>query len=405
MNKMRPLKKLISYDDAKRIIMENVTLIESTESVPLVHARARVSADDIVAKMDVPPFDRAAMDGYAVIAEDTFGAGAMNPRELRVIGEIFAGEKSKITIEKGTAAKIATGAKLPKGADSVVMVEDTEAEGNIVRISKPAYPGLNVSKKGCDMKAGDVVVAKNTELDAGKIGAIASLGYTDVVAYNKPRVAIIPTGNEIAEVGTHLEEGQVYNSNTYSVAAVVEGNGGRAIAKPIAEDTKDALGRAVAGALNEADVVVITGGSSVGERDVIVDVLSSMGNVLFHGVQVKPGKPMIFAIANKKPIFGLPGYPTSCLMNAFAFVLPALRKCARLKEHHPKTITARLGRRIVSTLGRHQFFTVKLEGDVVMPAFKESGAITSMANADGYIEIPANVDLVEKDEVVEVKLF
>ncbi|MEM2901046.1 MAG: molybdopterin molybdotransferase MoeA, partial [Thermoplasmata archaeon] len=224
--KMRPLKKLISYKEAKEIIDENIRGIESVENVPILHAAGRVIAEDILAKINVPSFDRASMDGFAVIAEDTFSATQTKPCALKVIGEIYAGEKKVLAIRKGEAVKIATGARMPKGADSVVIFEETDIENDTLRVYKPVHPGANVSKMGSDIKSGDLVVPKDKILDASKIGAIASLGYKEVTVYRKPIVSIIPTGNEIAEVGEPLNEGQVYNTNTYTIASVVNENGG-----------------------------------------------------------------------------------------------------------------------------------------------------------------------------------
>jgi len=402
---MRALKKLISYNEAKQKISEKIREIESVEYVTILHATGRVIAEDTVSKMNVPPFDRASMDGYAVIAEDTFSASHTKPCRLNIIGEVFAGEKKDMYLKRGDAIKIATGAVLPKGADAVVIFEETDVEKNILHVYKPVYPGANVSRKGSDIKDGEVVISKGKILDASKIGALASLGYSEVLVYKKPIVSIIPTGNEIAEVGSILKEGQVYNANTYTIASVIIENGGVPRPYPIIEDNAELLEKNIRKAVEESDFVILTGGSSVGERDMLIDVLTNIANVHFHGVQVKPGKPIIFATVNEKPIFGLPGYPTSCLMNVYAFVLPALRKCARLKEHYPKVINAKLSQRVASTLGRHQFLTVKLSGEYAIPVFKESGAITSMSQADGYIEIPSEVEVVEKDENVEVKLF
>ena len=222
--------------------------------------------------------------------------------------------------------------------------------------------------------------------------------------YARPRIAILSTGNEIVEPGRPLGPGQIYDINQFTLSSILSAHGGIAVALPAAPDTIEALSSAIDGALAE-DVLVFSGGSSVGERDLILDVLRARGEVLFHGVAVKPGKPTVFGRIEGKPVLGMPGYPTSCLSNAYMFLIPMVRRMARLPDHQPRTVRAPLARRIVSTTGRHQFYTVRLENGVVVPAFKASGDITSMSQADGYVEIPAQVDIVEAGELVDVKLF
>jgi molybdenum cofactor synthesis domain-containing protein len=233
---------------------------------------------------------------------------------------------------------------------------------------------------------------------------LAALGLTDVKVFDKPRVAILSNGNEIVEPGQPLGPGQIYDINRFTLAAIIGAHGGTAVALPTAADTIDALSAAIDTALRE-DVLVFSGGSSVGERDLILDVLLQRGEVLFHGVAVKPGKPTVFGRVGATPVLGMPGYPTSCLSNGYMLLVPMLRKLARLPEYRAQTVRVPLGRRIVSTTGRHQFYTVRITDGAAVPAFKASGDITSMAHADGYIEIPAHVDIVEAGEIVEVKLF
>jgi molybdopterin molybdotransferase len=214
----------------------------------------------------------------------------------------------------------------------------------------------------------------------------------------------LSTGNEIIEPGQALAPGQIYDINRYTIAALINQHGGVARPRRTALDTIDDLTRVLDECLQD-DVVVFSGGSSVGERDLILDVIAARGEVLFHGIAVKPGKPMAFGRVDGKLVFGMPGYPTSCLTNSYVLLLPALRRIARLPAWTPRTLTAPLGARIVSTAGRHQFYTVRLENGLAMPAFKASGDITSMSRADGYIEIATHTDIVEKGELVEVKLF
>ncbi len=401
---MRPFKALISFDEAQRIAMDSVIPVKRREEVGIMEALERVLASDIKAKIPVPPFSRAAMDGYAVIASDTFGTGQFSPKILKLVGTVHAGEQSKVKIAQGQCVEIATGAKIPKGADSVVMIEDTETENDQVSIFKPVYPKANLSLSGSDIPKGKIVLKDGEFLTPSKIGVLTSLGFHLVEVYERPKVAIIPTGNEVAEIGGKLKDGQVFNSNSYALSAIAYENGGNPLRMDIVEDTIESLESVLRKAL-ENDLVVLSGGSSVGERDVLVDVVESLGKILFHGVQVKPGKPLLLGQIEGKLVLGTPGYPTACLIDGYVFMAPMIRKMARLPPQEKKKVSARLSRRIVSTLGRQQFLTVKLKDNKAYPVFKESGAITSMAEADGYIEIPANVDLLEKDDLVEVVLL
>ena len=217
-------------------------------------------------------------------------------------------------------------------------------------------------------------------------------------------MAILSTGNEIASPGAPLQPGQIYDINRYTLTTIVNAHGGVAVPYSTAQDTLDDLERAIDACLAN-DVLVFSGGSSVGERDLILDVITRRGELLFHGIALKPGKPTVFGVVEGKPVFGLPGYPTSCLSNAYLLLVPFLRTLAHLPPHVPHTVSRPIARRIVSTTGRHQFYTVRLENGEAVPAFKASGDITSMSQADGYIEIAAQVDIVEKGETVDVKLF
>jgi molybdenum cofactor synthesis domain-containing protein len=403
---MRPIRETIPLDEALALILETARPIERTERVPLRQAAGRVIAVAPSASMDVPPFDRAAMDGYAVRAEDTFGAGKYDPRVLRVVEKVYTGQVPARSIAAGECVEIATGAPMPQGADAVVMVEESERVGGTddVRIFTPVYPRQHVGRRAADIAAGQTVLTAGDVLTPSRIGALAAVGALDVDVYAKPRVAILSTGNEIVEPGAPLEPGQIYDINRFTLAAIIEPHGGTAVVLPTAPDTIDALSSAIDGALAE-DVLVFSGGSSVGERDLILDVLQQRGEVLFHGVAVKPGKPTVFGHVNGKPFLGMPGYPTSCLSNGYMLLVPMLRRMARLPEHRAQIVRVPLARRVVSTTGRHQFYTVRLVDGTAVPAFKASGDITSMSLADGYIEIPPQVDIVEAGEPVDVKLF
>jgi molybdenum cofactor synthesis domain-containing protein len=401
---MKPFGTLIPFDEALRIIDDHITPIERVEKLGLGACLGRVLAEDVVAVRSTPPFDRAAMDGYAVKARDTFGTSRQNPRALGVVGVIYAGEKPQRKVAKGECIQIATGAVMPAGADAVVMIEDVRLEANFINVLKPAYPGANLAKAGEDIKAGETVLRGGQVLNPGKVGVIASQGMRRVPVYQRPIVAVIPTGEEIAESSKKLRPEQVYDINSYTIGAVVSENGGVALRFSIVGDTQKELRDAIA-ATSAADLVVFTGGSSVGESDLMFDILKEEGEVLFHGIQVKPGKPTMFAVVRGKPLLGMPGYPTSCLINAYLILLPALRKMAHLPSKRGVGISASLGERVPGGIGRRQFLPVRLEGDRAVPLFKESGAITGIARADGYIIVQENIDILEKGEPVTVILF
>ena len=401
---MKPIRETIPLEEARQLIAEACKPIDRTERVRLLDANGRVAACDVLSTRDVPPFARAGMDGFAVRAEDTFGASRYESKPLRVIDKIYTGQVPTKSVEAGTAIEIATGAPMPLGADAVVMVEETETSGGEVRVLTPVYPRQNVGRQGADIVVGQTVIARGWVLNPSRIGALAALGVADVEVYAKPSVAILSTGNEIADPGQELQPGQIYDINKFTLSTIIQEHGGVPSPFATAQDTIEALEHAI-DACASCDVLVFSGGSSVGERDLILDVIKSKGEIVFHGIAVKPGKPTVFGTINGRPMFGMPGYPTSCLSNAYMLLVPALRSMARLAPRHTQTLSLPVGQRIVSTTGRHQFYTVRVVDGQAMPAFKASGDITSMSQADGYIEIPAQTDIVEKGEVVDVKLF
>ena len=403
--KMRPSRSTIALDEAKALIDDAIRPIDRTERVPIGHGNGRVLAEDVVATADVPPFARAAMDGYAVRAQDTAGATREHPRVLKRVATVFTGQIAERAVGPGECIEIATGAPIPDGADAVVIVEDTDGEASgSVRVFAPVNPGQNIGPQGADIKRGQQVLCSGVQLTPSRIGAVAALGRAEVQVYARPRVAILSTGNELVEPGQPLGPGQIYDINRFSVAAVVSEHGGMAVPHRTAVDTVDDLSRAIDECLQD-DLLVFSGGSSVGERDLILDALTSRGELIFHGVAVKPGKPTAFGRVAGKLFFGMPGYPTSCLSNAYVLLLPALRRIARLPPHFVRSVTLPLSQQISSAPGRHQIYTVRIVDGRAVPAFKASGDITSMSQADGYIEIPADTDAVGAGQMVEVKLF
>jgi molybdopterin molybdotransferase len=402
---MRPFAGTLPLAEAQTIIDRAIVPIERTQRVRVQDANGRVLARDVTADADVPPFSRAAMDGYAVRAADTAGTSRQSPVRLRCIEQTFTGEVAVRSVGPGQCIEVATGAPLPPGADAVVMVEETQsADGNVVDVFTPVQPNQNIGRQGADIGRGQTVLRAGAFLNPSRAGALAALGLTHIEVYAKPRVAILSTGDEIVEPGSPLGPGQIYDINRVTLSSVVADHGGIPVPHRTAVDRIEQLAISVDNCLAE-DLLVFSGGSSVGRRDLIIDVIQSKGEVLFHGIAVKPGKPTAFGRIGSKLVFGMPGYPTSCLSNAYILLAPALRRIARLPPQTIRSLTLPLGARISSVADRHQFYSVRVSDGQAMPAFKASGDITSMSQADGYIEVPIGVGAVEAGEMVEVKLF
>jgi molybdenum cofactor synthesis domain-containing protein len=401
---MKPFKTLMGRVEALRIISDNIGRISRTEKIPINLIGGRILAEDIIANFSVPPFDRSSMDGYAVKAEDTYGASSFNPNQLKLIGVQHAGEIFEGRIAKGECVQVATGSPIPEGSNAVVMVEFTKLEGDLVDIQKPAYPSENISPKGEDIKSGDVVMKKGELLTPAKVGVLAALNRPGMSVFKKPKVAIFSTGSEIRPLGSTLSPSQIFDVNSYTLSSIISANGCEPVLNGIIPDNRESIEKAIYDASTH-DIGVFSGGSSVGVRDLFGEIIEELGEVMFHGLQVKPGKPTLFGRVEDTPIFGMPGYPTSCLSNAYIFLTPALRLMAGLPSAKPRVVKAKMGSRFVSSSGREQFLTVRIKDRTAIPAFKKSGAITSMAHADGYIILPINLDVIEEGAEVEVTLF
>ena len=407
---MRPITKTISFGDALALALGAVTPIERTERLALAEAGGRVLAEALFAAADVPPFSRAAMDGFAVRAEDTLGASGATPKTVRCVDVIFTGEAPRQALAAGECAEIATGAPVPDGADAVVMVEETDrADGSSrrdsVSIRIAVRPGQNVTPRANDIKSGERLLGPGDLLTPSRLGVCAAAGRSHVEVYARPVVAMVSTGGEIVEPGQPLGPAQIYDINRYTLSAAVSMHGGVPNVLPPAPDNLDALAETLVEGTRSADIFVFSGGSSVGERDLVLDAMRRAGDVIFHGIAVKPGKPTALGRVNGRPVLGMPGNPTSCLSNAYLLLVPMLRRTARLPDTAPRIERVPLATRIVSTAGRHQFYTVRLEGGAAVPVFKSSGDITSMSRADGYIEIAADQSVVQEGQLIDVKLF
>ncbi len=407
-------RKLLTFEEAKQAIQKHFEAKPlGTEEIPLLEACNRVLAEDITPPMDIPPFNRSTVDGYAVKAKDTFGADENRPVKLKFCGTVNVGEMPKIKVKNGTAAEIMTGAPIPEDADAVVMAEDAKRKNDEVYVYVAVAKDENVMKAGADIKRGETVVKQGQLLGAREIGAIAAVGLSKVKVYKVPRVAVLSTGAEVTEPGKPLAPGKIYDINAYSLSAAVVESCGKPVYMGVFPDDQDELEKALKRALASADMVVTSGGVSVGPKDVIPKTLNLLGKpgVIVCGIATKPGKPTTVAIIDGKPIFALPGHPTSALLIFHLLVHPIIECMAGRKTVEAATVKAFASTRMFPARGRRTFIMVRLKKDKSKRLIAEpvptglSGAITTLARADGFIEIPENQQFVDAEEEVTVHLF
>jgi molybdopterin molybdotransferase len=397
---MRPFGDLTPYDEALQVALGLCEPISAHERLPLADCRGRVAAADVASDVDVPSSDRAAMDGFAVIASDLAGGGEV---ALQQAGRVLAGDLADTELCPGQCLEVATGARLPHGADAVVPVEHTRVAADTVVVLEGVAAGNHVSRRGEDLRRGEVVVAAGARISAPAAAALASIGCDAIDVRRAPRVLLVPTGDELVPVGEELRAGQVYDSNSVGVKMVLESNGAVVERTPIVRDDPAAL---VDGIKTGAyDLVVTLGGTSVGRHDLVLDVVSSLGEVLVHGIAIKPGKPVLIARVDATPVLGLPGFPTSCVFTAHTFAEPMVRRLAGLPPGHRRRVRATLREAVGSPAGKLQFLTVAVDGDAAVPVYRASSTITSMSRADGWIEIPAEVTALAAGTPVEVTFF
>ncbi len=414
---------VIDRDEAERRFRAALDLRPlAAEDVPLEAALGRVLARDVVAPLDVPSFDRSNVDGFALRAEDTFGANDDHPRRLALTGEVLGtGVVPRRTVGPGQATTIATGAVLPRGADAVVMIEHTDAEGDTLVVRRPVTPGANVSFAGTDVGRGETVYRRGDLLTSRETGVLAAIGLAAVPVVRRPRVAIVSTGNELVPPGRPMRPGGVYDSNATILADAVRELGGEPVPLGIVPDDRAALDAALRTAL-EADVVLLSGGTSKGEGDLSYRVVGELGppGILAHGVALKPGKPLCLAAVRVAaaghdsgfrtvPVVILPGFPTSAIFTFHEFVAPVIRRLAGRAEEPADVIRARLPLRVNSERGRTEYLLVGLVAGpgewVAYPMGKGSGSVTAFSRADGFVTIPRQQEYLDAGTVVDVRLL
>lgn len=379
------------------------------ETVGINDVLHRILAEDIVSPEDIPPFPRSLVDGYALKVKDIQGARETNPSFLYIQGEIRIGEATHVELEDGKCVYLTTGAMIPGGADGVVMQEFARAAGDAVEVTKTLHRGENICFQGEDIARGTVALRKGRRISAFDAGVLSVLGLPVVPVYKRPVAGIISTGDEIVSVEETPPFGKIRDINGHTIANILKGNGASCIFFGIGQDTVDSITDKLQLA-RECDLVILSGGSSKGQRDCMADAIVRLGGeILFHGINIRPGKPTIFGRLWGKPVFGLPGHPNSCAMVMMRFVLPLLRRLKGEEGYREKKMPGTLSTNIPSISGVEEYVKVtirEVDGErYVSPIFSKSSVISSFVDASGYVIVPEGKDGCEKDEKVEVVLF
>lgn len=407
-------KSYISAEEAIELILQNISFrCLPAETVPIELAYGRITYNDIIAPEDLPGFNRSTVDGFAVKASDTFGAKETSPQYLTVVGEIAMGEPPSFSLFPGQAAAISTGGMLPDGADAVVMIEHVNTVSqDLIEVLKAVSPGENVIFKDEDAKKGEVIIKAGHRLKPQDIGAVAGLGITEVNVIKRPVVSIILTGDEIIPHTESVTAGKVRDINSFTLTGLLMQLGASALKMGIVKDSYDEIKDRVNKAYELSDVILITGGTSAGVKDLTAKIIDELGSpgVLFHGASIKPGKPIIGGVCDGKPVFGLPGHPVAVYICFEIFVKPVIEKMMGLTDKNFKgLIKAKLTRSIHSQAGRQDFIRVFLEekdGQLwATPLLSKSGLIMSLVRADGILRIPAFMLGFEEGQEVSVELI
>ncbi|MFX1276579.1 MAG: gephyrin-like molybdotransferase Glp [Promethearchaeota archaeon] len=414
MEKLRKIgfAKLTLLEEALKELFSHIKLT-SIEEIETSEALNRILAEDIQSNIDIPPFDRSAMDGYALKAEDTFGTSPKNPRTVKQVGRIEIGEKKdELKIEEGEAIRISTGAAIPKGANAVIKIEDTEIKKDIITLYTPLVPGKNVSKKGEDIPIGTKVLEKGIEIKAEHVALLSSLGFKKIKVRMKPNLSVFATGDELIEVGKPLEPNKIYNSNSPMISSLVKLYGGNILREVTIKDDKKHLKDKLLEASIDSDIIIFTGGTSVGTKDFLPEVVEECGTILTHGVAMRPGSPILIGILNKGTlVFCLPGTPVAAYICFITIAGLALRKMMGCLKIDPRIeINVSIAKDVpVGRMGYVHHLRVKIEKSrdefIAIPIkLKGSGIISSLTGSHGTIEIQPNQEGLKKGEQVFAKL-
>ena len=397
---------VVTREEAVRIILEKIPEAADVETVGLPDALGKVVAEDILSPEDLPAYARSTVDGFAVHAADTYGCSEALPAMVTYAGKVLMGEDEKRVLPKGSCMQVPTGGQVPDGADAVVMVEHSEDLGDQFRyMLKPVAPGENVNAKGDDIALGGVAVPKGTLIEPRHTAVLAALGISEFKVRKPLTVGILSTGDELVDYTETPKGTEIRNINSVTLAAAVEALGCHAKQYPIVPDEEDALREAIDTVRKECDFLIISGGSSVGERDNVNRVLASFGEVYFHGVALKPGKPTMFAMLDGDvPAFGLPGHPAAAFYTFHLFAKPAILK-RRGAIAVPRYVEAELSQKVPSNHGREEILGVALEDGKAVPLPAKSGVVSVLSRADGTITIPRDLEGLERGAKVKVLLF
>ncbi|MFB6291031.1 MAG: gephyrin-like molybdotransferase Glp [Candidatus Bipolaricaulia bacterium] len=390
--KGKGFKSLTRVAEARSKFFSNVEPLDRDESLNLAEADGRVSAGDVLAPRPAPHYRRAAMDGFSVKASDTFGASESSPNRLKVADEV----------KNGVVSPVHTGGHVPDEADSVLKIEDTRREGDSLDVYASIAPGDNVSPVGEDVKEGDTLLEEGTLIQPSHLGLLRSLGVESLNTVKKPKVRVIPTGEELVSPGVEPGPGETVQSNGIMIAGCVRRWGGEPEEREVLSDRPEDLKTALAKGLGESDVVVFTGGSSVGRRDRIVEVLEEEGEVIVHGVAAQPGKPVALALVDGTPILALPGYPVAALADAYFFLKPLINYLVGTQSEE-RTASVELGNKISSKLGRLSLVRVRVEDEVAYPIrVAGSGVLSSVTRSDGFVLVPEDSEGIAAGKSVEL---
>ena len=394
------------YNEADSYVYNAIKPILRIECVSLDNSLHRILAEDITAMKSIPPFNRALMDGYAVKAKDTVGASADSPKVFEIIDYLYAGGVSKKYVSNNECVHITTGAKIPDGADAVIMSEDTGAENGRLCIYKSINYAENIESEGQDIKKGRILLKQGTFLNPSRIGLIAGQGISKIKVYEQPKIAIISNGEELAGVEDFLKDGQIYDVNSFSIGAAVKENGCVPMNFGIVGDNPQKIKAVIDEALKVSDFVFISGGSSKGDKDFLYEILQKYGRVPSFKTKSGNGKSGIFVITEGKPILGTPGFPVSCLINAYLLLIPALRKMAQLPDRGNITVNLKMSETIeVAENITGRFLAVKIEGERAFPVINDTKGLIGIARADGYIVLDEETAAIEEGTAVSVNLF
>lgn len=400
---MRAFGPLIPPEEAVRRLLAATRPVPGTESLPLAAALGRVAARRYRAPRAVPSFARATWDGYAVRTRDLHGARPTRPVALRLVGELFAEQSRPRRVGAGETVAVATGAAIPPGADAVVIFEDVLESPGAIEVSAAVPVGNKIAAAGDDFSRGESLVAAGEPIGPATLGALAAAGYARVEVTRRPRIGLVPNGNELIAPGRALGPGQVYESNNLTLAAVVAACGGEALPGLPVPDDRATIESAILHAIGRSDLVLVTGGSSVGEHDFLPTIFPRIGRLLFHGISVRPGKPTLAAVAGRTLLIGMPGHPTSCLSNAFWLLLPVLRRLAHLPGPGWIDGAVRVARAVdAPSRGFSQVVPLRVEDGWGTPTFRDSSAISSLAGANAFALRPPGSPALPRGRTIAV---